>query len=169
MMPVMLRDDIRSAYADAKPAGVNKNPMQKIPLIICRNEGCVHMVNAPQQGFHAAIQQQDGALIVEGNNNDPNNNALPMGFQGRPIQDQMMVLYSQNAILGREFSELRASVENNAATNLRNYNVPNRNINRIAMTPARVSPKIPKHETWVLFSPEGLKPRLTNNTITQCA
>jgi hypothetical protein len=32
---------------------------------------------------------------------------------------------------------LRASVENNAATNLRNYNVLNRNINRIAMAPAR--------------------------------
>jgi hypothetical protein len=49
----------------------------------------------------------------------------------------MMVLYSQNAVLGREFSELRASVENNAATNLRNHNVLNRNINRIAMAPAR--------------------------------
>ena len=60
-----------------------------------------------------------------------------MGFQDRPIQDQMMVLYSQNAILGREFSELRASVENNAATSLRSHNVLNRNINRIAMTPAR--------------------------------
>jgi hypothetical protein len=32
---------------------------------------------------------------------------------------------------------LRASVENNAATNLQNYNVLNRNINRIAMAPAR--------------------------------
>ena len=48
-----------------------------------------------------------------------------------------MVLYSQNAILGREFSELTASVENNAATSLRSHNVLNRNINRIAMTPAR--------------------------------
>jgi hypothetical protein len=63
-------------------------------------------------GFHAAIQQQDGAVIVQqGNNNNPNNNALPMGFQDRSLQDQMMVLYSQNAILGRKFSELRASVE----------------------------------------------------------
>jgi hypothetical protein len=137
MMPAMLRDDIRIAYADVKPAGFNENPMQKIPLIICGNEGRVHMVDAPQ-GFHAAIQQQDGAVIVQqGNNNNPHNNALPMGFQDRPVQDQMMVLYSQNAILGREFSELRASVENNAATNLRNYNVLNRNINRIAMAPAR--------------------------------
>ena len=49
----------------------------------------------------------------------------------------MIFLYSQNAILGCEFSELRASMENNAATNLRNHNVLNRNINRIAMTPAR--------------------------------
>jgi hypothetical protein len=49
----------------------------------------------------------------------------------------MMVLYSQNAILGCEFSELRAFMENNAATNLRNHNVLNRNIYRIAMTPAR--------------------------------
>jgi hypothetical protein len=95
------------------------------------------MVDAPQ-GFHAAIQQQDGAVIVQqGNNNNPHNNALPIGFQDQPLQDQMMVLYSQNAILGCEFSELRASVENNAATNLRNYNVLNRNINRIAMAPAR--------------------------------
>ena len=68
-----------------------------------------------------------------------NNNALPMGFQDRPLQDQMMVLYSQNAVLGREFSELRASVENNAATSLRNYNVLNKNINRIAMAPARLA------------------------------
>jgi hypothetical protein len=71
-----------------------------------------------------------------------------MGFQDQPIQDQMMVLYSQNAILGREFSkqnailglkfsELRASVENNAATTLQSHSVLNRNINRIAMMPAR--------------------------------
>jgi hypothetical protein len=139
MMPAMLRDDIRAAYADVRPAAFNKNPMQKIPLIICGNEGRVHMVDAPQ-GIHAGQLQQDrGAVIVQqgGNNNsNPNNNALPMGFQDRPLQDQMMVLYSQNAILGREFSELRASVENNAATNLQNYNVLNRNINRIAMAPA---------------------------------
>jgi hypothetical protein len=82
-------------------------------------------IDAPQ-GFHAAIQQQDGAVIVQQeNSNNPNNNALPMGFQDWPLQDQMMVLYLQNAILGREFSELgrefselRASVENNAAGNL---------------------------------------------------
>jgi hypothetical protein len=29
MMPSMLRDDIRSAYADVKPKGFNENPMQK--------------------------------------------------------------------------------------------------------------------------------------------
>jgi hypothetical protein len=69
------------------------------------------MVDAPQ-GFHVAIQQQDGAVIVEGNNSNPNINALPMDFQDRPIQDQIKVLYLQNAILGREFSELSASVEN---------------------------------------------------------
>jgi hypothetical protein len=99
------------------------------------------MVDAPQ-GFHAAVQQQDGAVNVQqgnNNNNPSNNNALPMGFQDRPLQDhQMMVLNLQNAIWGRKFSELRASVENNAATNLQNYNVLNsRNINRIAMAPAR--------------------------------
>jgi hypothetical protein len=95
------------------------------------------MVDAPQ-GFHAAIQPHDGAAIVQqGNNNNPNNNALQMGFQDPPLQDQMMVLYLQNAILGRKFSELRACVENNAATNVQNYNVLNRNINRIAMAPAR--------------------------------
>jgi hypothetical protein len=132
IMPAMLRDDIRSAYADVKPEGFNENPMQKIPINICGNEGRVQMVDTPQ-GYHTAgIQQQDGA---GGNNNNPNNNALPMGFQDRPIQDQMMVLYSQNAILGREFSELRASVENNAATTLPSHNVFN--ISRIAMTPAR--------------------------------
>ena len=49
----------------------------------------------------------------------------------------MQVLYSQNTILQRAFSELRASVENNAATNLRNHTVLNRNINRIATEPAR--------------------------------
>jgi hypothetical protein len=49
-----------------------------------------------------------------------------------------MVLYSQNAVLGREFSELRASVENNASTALRNHNVLNRNIQRLAMAPARI-------------------------------
>jgi hypothetical protein len=132
-MPAMLRDDIRSAYAGVKPAGFNENPMQKIALIICGNEGGVHMVDAPK-GFHAAIQQQYGAVIVQqGNSNNPKNNALPMGFQDRPLQDQMMVLYLQNTILGCKFSELWASVENNAVTNLRNYNVLNRNINRIAM------------------------------------
>ena len=137
MMPGTLRDDIRLAYADVKPAGFNENPIQKIPLIICGNEGRVHMVDAPQ-GFHAAIVGQDQQDGAGGNNPNPNNNApLPIGFQDRPLQDQMMVLYSQNAILGREFSELRASVENNAATNLRNHNVLNRNINRIAMAPAR--------------------------------
>jgi hypothetical protein len=133
MMPAMLRDDIRSAYADVKPKGFSENPMQKIPITICGNEGRVQMVNAPQ-GHHMGIQQQDGA---GGNNNNPNNNALPMGSQDRPIQDQMMVLYSQNAILGREFSELRASVENNAATILQSHNVLNRNIKRITMMPAR--------------------------------
>jgi hypothetical protein len=98
------------------------------------------MVDAPQ-GFHAgAVQQEDGAVSVQGqqgNNNHPNNNALPIGFQDWPLQDQMMVHYSQNAILGCKFSELRASVENNAATNLQNYNVLNWNINRMAMAPAR--------------------------------
>ena len=84
------------------------------------------------------LQGEDGAVMGEGANNNNNNNALPMGFQDRPLQDQMMVLYSQNAILGREFSELRASVENTAATALRNYNILNRNINRVAMAPARV-------------------------------
>ena len=130
MVPGTLRDDIRLAYTDVKPEGFNENPMQKIPLIICGNEGRVHiMVDAPQ-GFHAGgMIQGDGA----------NNNALPMGFQDRPLQDQMMVLYSQNAVLGREFSELWASVENNAATSLRNYNVLNKNINRIAMAPARLA------------------------------
>ena len=140
MMPGWLRDDIRLAYADVKPDGFNENPMQKIPLIICGNEGRVHMVDAPQ-GFHAGgvgLQGEDGAVMGEGANNNNNNNALPMGFQDRPLQDQMMVLYSQNAILGREFSELRASVENTAATALRNYNILNRNINRVAMAPARV-------------------------------
>ena len=140
LMPALLRDDIRMAYADVKPAGFNENPMQKVPLIICGNEGRVHMVDAPQ-GFHAAIpqdQQDQGAVIAGGNNPNPHNNVLPMGFQDQPIRDQMMILYSQNAILGREFSELRASVENNAATNLRNHNVLNRNINRIAMAPARL-------------------------------
>jgi hypothetical protein len=83
------------------------------------------------QGFHAGMIQADGAK-----NHGANNNALPMGFQDRPLQDQMMVLYSQNAVLGRKFSELRASVENNAATSLRNYKVLNTNINRIAMAPA---------------------------------
>jgi hypothetical protein len=29
MMPAMLRDDIRIAYADVKPADFNENPMQK--------------------------------------------------------------------------------------------------------------------------------------------
>jgi hypothetical protein len=48
MMPAMLRDDIRIAYADVKPAGFNENPMQKIPIIICGNEGRVHMVDAQQ-------------------------------------------------------------------------------------------------------------------------
>jgi hypothetical protein len=38
MMPAMLRDNIRIAYADVKPAGFNESPMQKIPLIICGNE-----------------------------------------------------------------------------------------------------------------------------------
>jgi hypothetical protein len=128
MVPGSLRDDIRLAYADVKPDGFNENPMQKIPLIICGNEGRVHIIDAPQ-GFHAGTIQGDAA----------NNNALPVGFQDRPLQDQMMVLYSQNAILGREFSELRASVENTAATSLRNYNVLNRNKNRIAMAPARLA------------------------------
>jgi hypothetical protein len=138
MMPGTLRDTIRMAYADVKPEGFNENPIQKIPLIICGNEGRVHMVDAPQ-GFHAGgLQAQDGAVMVGGAANNNNNNALPMGFQDRPLQDQMMVLYSQNAVLGREFSELRASVENNAATNLRNYRVLNTNINRVAMAPARV-------------------------------
>ena len=137
MMPAMLRDDIRSAYADVKPAGFNENPMQKVPLIICGNEGRVHMVDAPQ-GFHTAVQAQDGEIIPGGNMENPNNHALPMGFQDRPIRDQMMVLYSQNAVLGREFSELRASVENNASTTLRNHNVLNRNIQRLAMAPGRI-------------------------------
>jgi hypothetical protein len=35
VMPAMLRDDIRLAYAEIKPAGFNENPMQKIPIIIC--------------------------------------------------------------------------------------------------------------------------------------
>jgi hypothetical protein len=78
----------------------------------------------------AGLQGEDGAVMGE--------SALPMGFQDQPLQDQMMVLYSQNAILGQEFSELRASVENTAATALQNYNVLNRNINRVAMAPARV-------------------------------
>jgi hypothetical protein len=140
MMPGWLRDNIRLAYADVKPDGFNENLMQKNPLIICGNEGRVHMVDAPQ-GFHAGgvgLQGEDRAVMGEGANNNNNNNALPMGFQDRPLQDQMMVLYSQNAILGREFSELRASVENTAATALRNYNMLNRNINRVAMAPARV-------------------------------
>jgi hypothetical protein len=136
MMPGWLRDVIRLAYANVKPDRFNKNLKQKNPLITCRKEGRVHMVDAPQ-GFHAGgagLQGEDGAVMGEGaNNNNNNNNALPMGFQDRPLQDQMMVLYSQNAILGREFSELRPSVENTAATALRNYNMLNRNINRVAM------------------------------------
>jgi hypothetical protein len=139
MMPGWLRDSIRLAYADVKPDRFNENLMQKIPLIICRNEGCVHMVDAPQ-GFHAGgarLQGEGGAAMGEANNNN-NNHALPMGFQDRPLQDQMMVLHSQNAILGQEFSELRAFVENTAATAVRNYNTLNRNINRVAMAPARV-------------------------------
>jgi hypothetical protein len=82
--------------------GFNENPVQKVWR--------VQMVDAPQ-GYHAAA----GQLPAAGNNN-----ALRMGFQDRPLQDQMQVLYSQNAILRREFSELRASVENNAANNMRN-------------------------------------------------
>jgi hypothetical protein len=117
MMPGTLRDNIRIAYADVKPERFNENPIQKFPLIICGNEGRVHMVDAPQ-GFHAGLQAQDGAVMVGGGIHNNNNNALPMGFQDQPLQDQMMVNYSQNAVLGREFSELRASVENNAATNL---------------------------------------------------
>jgi hypothetical protein len=89
MMPGTPRDDIRLAYADVKPAGFNANPIQKNPLIICGNEGRVHMVDAPQ-GFHAAIvgqDQQDGAVIAGGNNPNPNNNApLPMGFQDQPTR-----------------------------------------------------------------------------------
>jgi hypothetical protein len=141
MMPGWLRDSIRLAYADVKPDGFNKNLMQKIPLIICGNEGPVHMVDATQ-GFHAGgakLQGEDGAVMGEANNNN-NNNALPMGFQDQPLQDQMMVLYSQNAILGREFSALRASVENTAATAVQNYYTLNCNINRVAMAPARVLP-----------------------------
>jgi hypothetical protein len=103
MMPGTLRGDIRIAYADIKPEGFNENPIRKILLIICRNEGRVHMVDAPQ-GFHAGLQAQDGAVMVGGGINNNNNNALPMGFQDRPLQDQMMVLYSQNAVLGRELS-----------------------------------------------------------------
>ena len=127
MVPATLRDDIRVAYGEIQTPGFNENPVQKVPLIICGNEGRVQMVDAPQ-GYHAAA----GQLPAAGNNN-----ALPMGFQDRPLQDQMQVLYSQNAILRREFSELRASVENNAATNMRNHTVLNRNINRIATEPAR--------------------------------
>ena len=137
LMPALLRDEIHSAYADVKPAGFNENPMQKVPLIICGNEGRVHMVDA-LQGFHTAVQAQDGEIIPRGNNENPNNHALPMGFQDRPLRDQMMVLYSQNTVLGREFSELRASVENNASKTLRNHNVLNRNIQRLAMAPARI-------------------------------
>ena len=78
------------------------------------------MVDTPQ-GFLAAFLDQDRAVIERGNNPNPNTNpninALPMGFQDQPIRDQM-ILYSQNAILEREFNKLRASVENSAATNL---------------------------------------------------
>jgi hypothetical protein len=55
MMPGWLRDNIRLAYADVKPDGFNENLMQKIPLIICGNEGRVHMVDVPQ-GFHAGVR-----------------------------------------------------------------------------------------------------------------
>jgi hypothetical protein len=127
MVPPFMRDDIRLCYDEVKTAGFTENPVQKVPLIICGNEGRVHMVDAP-------VAYQGGQQLAGGG---ANNNALPMGFQDRPLQDQMQVLYSQNAILGRGFSELRAAVENNAATNLRNYNQLNRNINRIAMEPAR--------------------------------
>ena len=51
MMPGWLRDNIRLVYADVRPDGFNENPVQNIPLIICGNEGRVHMVDAPQ-GFH---------------------------------------------------------------------------------------------------------------------
>jgi hypothetical protein len=130
--PFTMRDDLCLRYDEVKTAGFTNNPVQKVPLIICGDEGQVHMVDDPK-AYQGGQQPAGGA----------NNNALPMGFQDCPIQDQMQVLYLQNAILGRGFSELRAAVfselraavENNAATNLRNYNQLNRNINRIAMEP----------------------------------
>lgn len=54
-----MRDDIRVRYEDVKTAGFTGNPVQKVPLIICGNEGRVHMVDAPE-AYHGGQPPQTG-------------------------------------------------------------------------------------------------------------
>jgi hypothetical protein len=61
MVRATLRDDIRVAYGEIKTPGFNENPVQKVPLIICGNEGQVQMVDAPQR---ATTQQQDNYQLL---------------------------------------------------------------------------------------------------------